>query len=300
MSAQALASEVRPNLAIHHVIKSADQLHFKDKQVYTQLQTEHKATGAQSSSANKGKASNTAESSSQQQTSGQNRLKETIDAAKKAVDDGLREEGNSSASHSPCKLASLQDDVAQLKTENQQLRKEVEEIRQILQKLVVGGTSTNVSQATSQASAAKAVPQSPGKPEGDADEDFDLFGSDGSDDDGETEQQKKVKEERLAAYAAKKAKKPGPIAKSSVILDVKPWDDETDLVELERLVRSIEMDGLLWGAGKLLPIGYGIKKLQIICVVEDDKVSVDDLIERIQDGFEEFVQSVDVAAFNKI
>merc|ERR1712062_849622 len=39
----------------------------------------------------------------------------------------------------------------------------------------------------------------------------------------------KVREERLAAYAAKKSKKPALIAKTSVLLDVKPWDDETDM-----------------------------------------------------------------------
>lgn len=50
---------------------------------------------------------------------------------------------------------------------------------------------------------------------------------------------------------------------------------------------------------KLVPVGYGIHKLQIMCVVEDDKVSVDLLVEKIQD-FEDFVQSVDIAAFNKI
>jgi translation elongation factor EF-1beta len=54
---------------------------------------------------------------------------------------------------------------------------------------------------------------------------------------------------------------------------VKPWDDETDMAELEKCVRSIEMDGLLWGASKLVPVGYGIKKLQIATVIEDDKVS---------------------------
>jgi len=41
---------------------------------------------------------------------------------------------------------------------------------------------------------------------------------------------------------------PGVIAKSSVVLDVKPWDDETDMKELEANVRKIEMDGLVWGA----------------------------------------------------
>jgi len=108
-----------------------------------------------------------------------------------------------------------------------------------------------------------------------------------------------VREERLKAYADKKKAKPGPIAKSSVILDVKPWDDETNMQDLEKNVRSIQMDGLVWGASKLVPVGYGIKKLQIMCVVEDEKVSVEELTEKIE-GFEEVIQSVDIAAFNKI
>jgi elongation factor 1-beta len=36
---------------------------------------------------------------------------------------------------------------------------------------------------------------------------------------------------------------------------------------LEDSVRSIEMEGLVWGASKLVPIGYGIRKLQITIVV---------------------------------
>ena len=64
-------------------------------------------------------------------------------------------------------------------------------------------------------------------------------------------------------------------------------------------VQSIQMEGLLWGANKLVPVGYGIKKLQIMCVVEDAKVSIDELQEKIAD-FEDFVQSVDVAAMNKV
>jgi len=50
-------------------------------------------------------------------------------------------------------------------------------------------------------------------------------------------------------------------------MDVKPWDDETDMAALEAAVRSIEQDGLVWGASKLVAIGYGIKKLQITLVV---------------------------------
>merc|ERR1712038_1924847 len=129
----------------------------------------------------------------------------------------------------------------------------------------------------------------------DDDDDMDLFGSD----DEVDEEAEKIKAERLSAYAAKKAKKPALIAKSSILLDVKPWDDETDMKELEKQVRTIECDGLVWGAAKLVPLAYGIKKLQIMCVVEDDKVGTDFLEEKITE-FEDYVQSVDIAAFNKI
>lgn len=65
-------------------------------------------------------------------------------------------------------------------------------------------------------------------------------------------------------------------------MDVKPWDDETNMEEMEKVVRSINTDGLLWGASKFVPLAYGIKKLQITCVVEDDKVSIDWLTEEIE------------------
>ncbi len=48
----------------------------------------------------------------------------------------------------------------------------------------------------------------------------------------------------------------------------------SDMHDIEAKVRTIEADGLLWGASKLVPLAYGIKKLQISCVVEDDKVRV--------------------------
>merc|ERR1739838_583574 len=126
------------------------------------------------------------------------------------------------------------------------------------------------------------------------DDDIDLFGSDEEDPEAE-----RLKEQRLKEYAERKAKKPTLIAKSSILLDVKPWDDETDMAKLEECVRSVQADGLLWGSSKLVPVGYGIKKLQIACVVEDDKVGTDLLEEEIT-KFDDYVQSVDVAAFNKI
>lgn len=69
--------------------------------------------------------------------------------------------------------------------------------------------------------------------------------------------------------------------------------------EVERVVRLIVKDGLLWGASRLVPLAYGINTLHISCVVEDEKISIDELISDIEQN-EDFVQSVDIAAFNKI
>ena len=69
---------------------------------------------------------------------------------------------------------------------------------------------------------------------------------------------------------------------------MKPWDDETNMAKQEGRVRSIQANGLAWGYSELVPVGYGIKKLQIQCVVGDDKVGTDMLEEQIT-AFDEYV-----------
>ncbi|KAL4592197.1 hypothetical protein LXL04_005184 [Taraxacum kok-saghyz] len=126
----------------------------------------------------------------------------------------------------------------------------------------------------------------------DEDDDLDLFGD-------ETEEEQKAAEAREQAKASTKKKESG---KSSVLMDVKPWDDETDMKKLEEAVRSVHMEGLLWGASKLVPVGYGIKKLTIMMTIVDDLVSVDTLIEErlTVEPISDYVQSCDIVAFNKI
>ncbi|AAW42367.1 elongation factor 1-beta (ef-1-beta), putative [Cryptococcus deneoformans JEC21] len=137
------------------------------------------------------------------------------------------------------------------------------------------------------------------------DDEVDLFGSDDEEADEEAE---RIKAERIAKYnEAKEAKKQEKlaagktleVAKSVVTLQVKPWDDETDMQALEDGVRAIEKDGLVWGASKLVPVGYGIKMLQINLVIEDAKISLDELQEEIAE-LEDYVQSSDVAAMQKL
>ncbi|XP_049413300.1 elongation factor 1-delta-like [Solanum stenotomum] len=122
---------------------------------------------------------------------------------------------------------------------------------------------------------------------------FDLFGE-------ETEEEKKAAEERAAALKASGKKKES--GKSLVVMDVKPWDDEIDMKKLEEAVRSVHMEGLTFGASKLVSAGYGIKKLQIMLTIVDDLVSVDDLIENYLtvEPINEYVQICDIVAFNKI
>lgn len=186
--------------------------------------------------------------------------------------------------------------IAELASQNMMLRELVDKLSKQVAALEirVGNLETGSTESAAPAPAAAAK-----KAADDDDDDFDLFGDDDDEEEEETEEEKKKREELLRKYNEKKAAKKQIIAKSSITLDIKPWDDETDMKETERLVRTVEMDGLVWGAGKLVPLAYGIKKLQIVCVVEDDKVSTDELEEKIT-AFEDNVQSVDIAAFNKI
>jgi len=197
------------------------------------------------------------------------------------------------------KLNTLDSEVKSLRQEVQKLSKDVvaalNKLEAKLNSLQLAPSSGAAQGSTAHKAAGDAVKKETAEKK--EDDDVDLFGSDEEED----EEAEKRREARLAeaANAAKKSKKPALIAKSMIILDVKPWDDETDVQEMERQVRSIQADGLVWGTSKFVEVAYGIKKLQITCVVEDDKVGTDYLEEHIT-GFEDLVQSIDVVAFNKI
>ncbi|XP_065095830.1 probable elongation factor 1-delta isoform X2 [Ochlerotatus camptorhynchus] len=192
--------------------------------------------------------------------------------------------------------AELLDRLSTVEKENEKLRSVIDGLNNLVIDLharvkTLESGSAPASKATAPAPAKKAP-----APAAEDDDDVDLFGSEDEDEDKAAAE---LREKRLAEYAAKKSKKPALIAKSNVILDIKPWDDETDMKQMELEVRKVTMDGLLLGASKLVPLAYGIHKLQMSCVIEDDKVSVDELQEKIEQ-IEDYVQSVDIAAFNKI
>jgi elongation factor 1-beta len=166
-----------------------------------------------------------------------------------------------------------------------------------------------------------------GASKGDDDDDDDSgldFLSDDDDDDEDpvAAAKKKAEEKAKAVAAAKKAKKRKgpPVAKSRVVFEIKPYDVETDLEELAKKVKACKLEGEFWdeklencedprctleegakwGEGhRLQPIAFGISKLIVQVIIQDELVGSDDLIEMLTDNFEDDIQSIDVAAFDK-
>ena len=139
------------------------------------------------------------------------------------------------------------------------------------------------------AGAAPAKPAAKAAAGSDSDEELDLFG-----DSTPEEQEAAAAHAKVVAAAKARSAEKALLSKSMIILDVKPWDDETSMTELEAFVRNVKKDGLLWGSSKLVPVGFGIKKLQITAVIEDQKVPSFDAIiedELVQDGENQYIQS---------
>ncbi len=88
------------------------------------------------------------------------------------------------------------------------------------------------------------------------------------------------------------------MARSTLVLDVKPGDSDTDLNELEKRIREIQLDGLMWGISEKVPIAYGLKKIRFSCVLVDDLVCLDDIHEAVEEI--EGVQSSDAVSHNKL
>lgn len=140
------------------------------------------------------------------------------------------------------------------------------------------------------------------KPEAKKEEDdMDLFG----DDDGSAQKELealKAKKKEEEEKKKKDEKKKAIIAKSTVTFDVKGYEEGFDFEALGKKIReAIQVDGLVWqDKFHILPVAYQIKKLRCGMVIEDDKVSADDILEKIQDLWPDDIQSCDIVEFNKV
>merc|ERR1712226_1222781 len=219
--------------------------------------------------------------------------------AAKMVSDLKQDLANNASSDG--ELSSMMNRVLKLEQENQAIRSSLEKALERLEKQ--GAFKPEESKPAAVAAPAKAEAKKVDSDAESENDDDDFFASSDDEDEESKAAAEALKAKRVAEYNARKAekaqKKGVVAAKSSITFDVKPWDDETSLDDLLVKIKEIKLDGLVWGAAQKKPLAYGIFKLQLIAVVEDDKVSTDDLVEKIE-AFEDEVQSVDIAAFNKL
>jgi elongation factor 1-beta len=166
--------------------------------------------------------------------------------------------------------------------------------------ITVGGASTCGGAAAGAGAPKKAAKAA----DSDDDEsDDDLFGD--SDDEGDAKAKAKAKaaaaaKAKAAAAAQKKKDKPKKVEKTQCIWEVKPADSETSLDDMEAAIRAIQKDGLVWGeAFDRQDVAFGIQKLVINCIVQDDLVTMGDIEEPIE-AMEDLVQSIDMVAMQKL
>jgi translation elongation factor EF-1beta len=64
----------------------------------------------------------------------------------------------------------------------------------------------------------------------------------------------------------------GKASTSILTIEVLPQDSETNLEEMEKYVRGLEKDGLKWEGSSIVPFMFGMSKLNIVAMVDDQKI----------------------------
>jgi elongation factor 1-beta len=124
-----------------------------------------------------------------------------------------------------------------------------------------------------------------------AEDDIDIFAE-------ETEEEKELNKQNAEKQQAKK-ETTLKNTRSQVVIDIKPWEAETNLDELADKLRAKEREGLVWGAMEKKPLAYGVSKLVVLLTIDDHLVSADDIEDMITEE-EDYVQSMEVATWNKL
>ena len=123
---------------------------------------------------------------------------------------------------------------------------------------------------------------------------MDLFGEKIKEDKKSKEEMKRKNKEN------NKSEKKKEVDKSHVTLEIKGWDADQDLDSLaKKIISTIKKDGLRWNTGyKLEEVAFGVKKIIIAFTAEDEKCSVQEIVDEIE-SWENDIQSVEVVSFNK-
>ncbi|KAH7729123.1 EF-1 guanine nucleotide exchange domain containing protein [Aphelenchoides avenae] len=144
MSVEALLSEVSPTLPLTQVIKSAEQLYFKEHLLHTNVVPEYHA-GSSPGTSGQGQDKTSKKDKKGKGTGGhddedsQNPLSAAINAVKNTVSSVLGVGSQGSVSNA--EVDELRKAVDTLKLDNESLRKEVSELRKLVEK--VSGTAVS-------------------------------------------------------------------------------------------------------------------------------------------------------------
>jgi elongation factor 1-beta len=141
-------------------------------------------------------------------------------------------------------------------------------------------------------------------------EEDDIFNyGEGEEGDAEEQAATKARRERMAVArqlkeeADRQAGKPKAnksVEKALVVLEIKPWEPDTDLEAVWKMIPAQTQEGLTWGETfKLEPVAFDIKKLVMTATIVDDLVRMDDITDKIE-ALEDHVQSVEVVSMNKL
>ncbi|CAH2058659.1 unnamed protein product [Thlaspi arvense] len=95
-----------------------------------------------------------------------------------------------------------------------------------------------------------------------------VIDDDDNDHDVDLEEKKAADEDRAASLTANTEKE---VSWGSIVMVIVPQYGEIDMKKLEEDIRCIQMEGVIWGASKLVPLGYGVESLRIVASCPEDE-----------------------------
>merc|ERR1712130_375067 len=175
----------------------------------------------------------------------------------------LKKELTNDSNNSIQDVNSMLDRVVKLEQENNEIKSQLQAALARLDQLEAAGKSAAPVAAVCPAAKKEEPKKAESEDEDDDCSDF-SFGDSDSEDEEAKAAAEALKAKRVAEYNARKAEKAAKkgvvAAKSMITLDVKPFDDETDLAA--KIKSEIAMDGLVWGQKhEKKPLAFGIFKL---------------------------------------
>ncbi|MES1918379.1 hypothetical protein MHBO_000349 [Bonamia ostreae] len=87
--------------------------------------------------------------------------------------------------------------------------------------------------------------------------------------------------------------------RAQVVFDVLPEEAETNPDFLEKVVKTVVMDGVEWKNFEAMDLAFGVKKLRVSSIIANN-VSMDEVEEKIKTAAKDKVQLVETVSMRNI